>query len=240
MARKPRSEVYVRRVRYAPRYFPCPKCGLKGKRKTTKTFRVADVLLVYRRSELEVTVGVYRPRCPCFTSAFVASHPAVEPGGRYTRRVKQLVVDAVVRDKITYTAVQEKMAREFGLHLSTETIFRWVNEAADRLDLNQEYYPWAFAQASGTITLDEVYEPSAGIIFLTDPVQDLTLDFHVAEEITQPGIDAFLKTQKARGLQVDVAITDGSPLYPEPLKKTGQGSGTRSVSSTSSRTRIGR
>jgi transposase-like protein len=205
-----------------------------------KTFRVADALLLYRRSELEVTVGVYRPRCACFASAFVATHPEVEPGGRYTRRVKQLVVDAVVRDKMAYTDVQEKMAREFCLPLSTETIFRWVQQTAERIDLNRDYYPWALAQASGTVALDEVYEPCAGIVFLTDPVKDLTLDFQVAEEVTQDLVDRFLQTQKERGLQVAIAITDGSPLYPEPLKKTGQDSSTRSVCSISSRTRIGR
>jgi len=180
---------------------------------------VPDALLVYRKSELEVTVGVYWPRCRCFTTAFRATHPEVAAGGRYSLRVQQLVVDAVVHDKMTYQAVQEKLEREFHLRLSLDTLFQWVNRAADGIDLARDYSPWVLAQASGTVAVDEVYEPCAGVVFLTDPVKHLTLDFHVTKEVTKQDIDSFLQTQKARGLQVDVAITDGSPLSPEPLKK---------------------
>jgi len=232
------SNVFVRQVRRAPRWYPCPHCGQRGKRRRVETRRVIDAML-QRPAILEVTLGVYRPRCSCVTE-FRSVHPEVDPGSPYTKRVKQLVVDAVVQDKMAYEDVQRKMEREFCLRLPISTIFRWVNEAADRIDLNRDYHPWALAQASGTITLDEVYAPCAGIVFLTDPVKDLTLDFQVAEEVTQDSIDRFLQTQNARGLQVDVAITDGSPLYPELLKKTGQGSGTRSVSFTSSGKRTGR
>jgi hypothetical protein len=143
----------------------------------------------------------------------------VAAGGRYSLRVQQLVVDAVVHDKMTYQAVQEKLEREFHLRLSLDTLFQWVNRAADGIDLARDYSPWVLAQASGTVAVDEVYEPCAGVVFLTDPVKHLTLDFHVTKEVTKQDIDSFLQTQKARGLQVDVAITDGSPLSPEPLKK---------------------
>jgi hypothetical protein len=67
--------------------------------------------------------------------------------------------------------------------------------------------------ASGIVDIDEVYEPTAGMIVATDPVQDLTLDFTVAEHIEDGVMKQFLSSLCGGGLAVRGATTDGSPLY---------------------------
>lgn len=61
--------------------------------------------------------------------------------------------------------------------------------------------------------IDEVYEPSGGMIVATDPVEDITLDFSVAERIDDGAAKKFMSGLCGGGLTVRGAATDGSPLY---------------------------
>ena len=61
--------------------------------------------------------------------------------------------------------------------------------------------------------IDEVYEPSGGMIVATDPVEDLTLDFSLAERIDDAVVKKFLGGLCGGGLAVRGASTDSSPLY---------------------------
>ena len=67
--------------------------------------------------------------------------------------------------------------------------------------------------ASGIVDIDEVYEPTGGMIVATDPVQDLTLHFSIAEHIDDRVAKQFLSGLCGGGLAVRGASTDGSPLY---------------------------
>ena len=67
--------------------------------------------------------------------------------------------------------------------------------------------------ASGIVDIDEVYEPTGGMIVVTDPVQDLTLDFLLSESIDDGVAKKFLSGLCGGGLAVRGASTDGSPLY---------------------------
>ena len=59
---QPRVRVEERRC--APRTYPCPHCGVPGRRKGTHTRRVR--CLAYREILLlELTTGEYRARCNC-------------------------------------------------------------------------------------------------------------------------------------------------------------------------------
>ena len=70
--------------------------------------------------------------------------------------------------------------------------------------------------ASGIIDIDEVYEPTGGMIVVTDPVQDLTLDFTLSEKIDDGVVREFLGGLCGGGLAVRGASTDGSSLYADP------------------------
>ena len=61
--------------------------------------------------------------------------------------------------------------------------------------------------------VDEVYEPSGGMVVATDPVTDVTLDFCFAERIDDGVMEKFLSELCGGGLAVRGVSTDGSPLY---------------------------
>jgi hypothetical protein len=58
-----------------------------------------------------------------------------------------------------------------------------------------------------------VYEPTGGMIVVTDPVEDVTLDFTLAEKIDDGVVQNFLGGLCGGGLAVRGGSTDGSPLY---------------------------
>ena len=74
---------YVERHAIKPKYYPCPHCGQKGKRKRVLSRRVQHVAALYRRSWIEAEVGVYQARCKC-CKFFQAAIPGVPYRGRYS------------------------------------------------------------------------------------------------------------------------------------------------------------
>jgi hypothetical protein len=80
---------------------------------------------------------------------------------------------------------------------------------------------WAFVLAnfSGVLGIDEVHDSGRTILFATDPLADFTVFFKLVETNDQDHMNAFLQALKDRGLAVQVAITDGSPLYKDSLQR---------------------
>ena len=90
------------------------------------------------------------------------------------------------------------------------------------------------------IAIDELYDGPFCVLSLVDNRAFIRLSFRVLEhDPTQNDIRRFLADFKARldvrGLTVRGVTTDGSELYPEPLKGCGPMCPIKSVSSTSSR-----
>jgi transposase-like protein len=56
------------------------------------------------------------------------------------------------------------------------------------------------------------------ILFAADPLNNFTVFFNVVDKNDQDHMNAFLQSLKDRGLEVAVAITDGSPLYKDALQ----------------------
>ena len=71
------ARVRVERVFCAPKTFPCPKCGQKGRRKDVHTRRVRD-LASREIVVLEIEVGEYRARCSC-CKTFRAEVEGIDP-----------------------------------------------------------------------------------------------------------------------------------------------------------------
>lgn len=78
---------------------------------------------------------------------------------------------------------------------------------------------WQFVQAhfSGVLCIDEVHDRGRPRLFATDPLNNFTGFFQGVKKNDQPHMDAFLQQLKGRGLEVLVALTDGSPLYKDSL-----------------------
>ena len=198
------------------KYHPCPQCGKKGKRKQVIARRIFHVSALHRRSFIVVQVGVYKARCGC-CKYFQAPLPGVPYKGRYSYEVRNTVANALIRDRLPYRLVQQRLWEDHLLKLSLGYIhdcFLWAHA-----QIHQEaYWQFVISNFSGVLCLDEVHDSGKTILFATDPLNNFTVSFQVVEKNDQAHLDAFLQRLKDRGLQVQVAITDGSPLYKDSLQ----------------------
>jgi Transposase len=206
---------YVQHQSIKPKHYPCPQCGKKGKRKHVITRRIAHVAALQRRSWIVAEVGVYKARCQC-CQYYQAPIDGVPNRGRYSLEVRNTVANALIRDRMPYMSVLRRMQEDYRLTLSLGYIhacFLWAHE-----QINMETH-WTFVRTnfSGVLCIDEVHASGRTILFATDPLGDFTVSFKVVENNDQDHMDAFLQALKDRGLDVQVAITDGSPLYKDAL-----------------------
>lgn len=208
---------YMQYQSIRPRYYPCPQCKTTGKRKQVNTRRIAHVAALHRRSWIVAEVGIYQARCDC-CKYFQAAIPGVPQRGRYSLEVRNTVANALIRDRMPYLSVIRRMQEDYLLSLSLGYIhacFLWAHQ-----QINMEHH-WGFVQAnfSGVLCLDEVHDSGRTILFATDPLGDFTVSFKVVDKNDQPHMDMFLQTLKDRGLQAEVVISDGSPLYKDSLQR---------------------
>ena len=71
---------------------------------------------------LEVTYGEYAARCRCCTT-FRTTPEGVPPKARYDDRVRDLVLDRVLKDGMSIERVLASLRREFLLDLSTGFVY---------------------------------------------------------------------------------------------------------------------
>ncbi|MGC9385220.1 MAG: transposase [Kosmotogaceae bacterium] len=83
----------------------------------------------------------------------------------------------------------------------------------------EEYRNWCKENFSGVLCIDEVRDSGRVILFATDSLNDFTIAWKVNTKNDQLSMDAFLEELKQWGLNPEVVITDGSPLYKDALNK---------------------
>jgi Transposase len=137
--------------------------------------------------------------------------------GRYSLEVRNPVANALIRDRMPYMSVMRRMQEDYRLTLSLGSIpacFLWAHE-----QITMETH-WTFVRThfSGVLCIDAVHDSGRTIVFATDPLGDCTVSFKLVENNDQDHRDAFLPALKDRGLDVQVALTDGSPLYKDALQ----------------------
>jgi hypothetical protein len=207
---------YVERKFHRPRWCGCPACGSKGRRVRVVSRWIPHVGLLNRRSWLHAEVGVYRSRCAC-CRYFQAPIPGVPHRGRYSYEVRNTVANGVIRDRLPYRLVQQRLAEDYRLDLSVGYIhdcFIWAHRQID----TEAYWAFVVANFSGVLCIDEVHDSGRVILFASDPLNDFTVSFALVQTNDQEHMDAFFQQLKDRGLEVQVAITDGSPLYKNSLQ----------------------
>ena len=207
---------YVERKFHRPRLCRCPHCGTKGRRIRVIPCWIPHVGLLNRRSWIHADVGVYKAQCDC-CKYFQAPVPGVPYRGRYSYEVRNSVANAVIRDRMPYRLVQQRMAEDYRLELSVGYIHACFVWAHEQIDL-EAHWDFVVANFSGVLCIDEVHDSGKTILFASDPLSDFTVSFELVETNDQKHMDAFLQKLKDRGLTVQVAITDGSPLYKDSLQ----------------------
>ena len=212
---------YIEHHSIKPASYPCLQCGHRGKRSHSITRTVRHVAALHRRSWIVAEVGVYEAKCHC-CKYFQAPIPGVPYRGRYSYEVRNTVANALIRDRMPYGLVINRMREEHDLSLSLGYVHACFYWAHDQLDM-EEHWAFVTSQFSGVLCVDEVHDSGRTILFATDPLNNFTVSFKLVETNDQVHMDAFLQTLKDRGLRVRVAITDGSPLYKDSLQSHWKG-----------------
>jgi hypothetical protein len=209
---EPRVRVAERQC--APRLFPCPQCGKKGRRKNKHTRLVRDI--AYREIVvLKITVGEYRARCSC-CKTFRSQVPGIETRAEYTNRVREAVIDRLLDDSMSMERLREAMRRDFCLDLSPGFLYDCLDWKCRQLDL-PGYRQWTLQHFSGTLCLDEIHLGRRVLLLATDPRSDFPVAFALVSANDHEHMRRFLHNLKNWGFMPQVVVTDGSNLYPKVL-----------------------
>jgi hypothetical protein len=206
--------VRVERRHCAPKSYPCPRCGQRGRRKQTHTRRVRDIAYHEIRI-LEITVGEYRARCGC-CKTFRSQVAGVEPRAEYTNRVRDAVLDRLLDDRMNMERLRQALHRDFHLDLSDGFLYDCLDWKVRQVDM-PGYRQWTLEQFSGTLCIDEIHLGQRTLLLATDPLSDLPVAFALVRANDQDHMRRFLHHLKSWGFLPRVVVTDGSNLYPKLL-----------------------
>ena len=201
-------------VHCAPKKAPCPRCGTLGQRKRTCTREVRTV--AYKAvAYLKITYGEYMAQCQCCRT-FRNTFKDVRPKAHYDNKVRDLVLDRILKDGMSIERVLESLHREFLLDLSTGFVYDALRDRAKQLDMS-EHRRRVRDCFSGTLCVDELHLGRFTLLLATDPLSDLPVAFALVTANDQDHMLRFLRNLKNWGLEPRVVVTDGSNLYPAVL-----------------------
>jgi transposase-like protein len=164
---------------------------------------------------LEVTYGEYAARCACCTT--FRNHPeGLPPKAKYDNRVRDLVLDRLLKDGMSIERALASIRREFLLDLSTGFVYDVLRDRAAALDM-AAHRRTVLEHFSGTLCIDELHLGRSTLLLATDPLADLPVAFALVDRNDHDHMRRFLKNLKTWGLVPRVVVTDGSNLYPEVL-----------------------
>ena len=206
--------VRVERLAYAPKTFPCPHCGKRGRRKDIHTRSVRDI--AYREIViLEIEVGEYRAHCSC-CKTFRAQVEGIEPRAEYTNRVREAVIDRLLDDRMSMERLRQALERDFYLNLSDGFLYDCLDWKVRQVEL-PAYRQWTRENFSGTLCIDEIHLGHRTLLLATDPLNDFPVAFALVRANDQDHMRRFLHNLKNWGFAPTVVVTDGSNLYPAVL-----------------------
>jgi len=206
----------VRRERRscAPASFPCPTCGVPGRRKDRHTRTVR--CLAYREILLiELTIGEYRADCGC-CKTFRSHVEGILPRAEYTNKVREAVLDRLLDDRMSAEGLRRALARDFHLELSDGFVYDCLNWKVRQVK-GADYRQWTLERFSGTLCIDELHLGKKTLLLATDPLHDFAVAFALVGANDQDHMRRFLSNLKRWGFLPQVVITDGSNLYPTLL-----------------------
>jgi hypothetical protein len=197
-------------VHCAPKKAPCPKCGIRGRRKRTVDRTVRTV--AYKAiALLEITYGEYEARCACCTT-FRNTPEGVRPKAHYDNKVRDLVLERLLKDGMSIERALESIRREFLLELSSGFVYDVLRDQAAALDM-AAHRRQVLEHFSGTLCVDELHLGRFTLLLATDPLSDLPVAFALVGAHDQGPMQRFLKNLKTWGWMPRVVVTDGSNLY---------------------------
>jgi hypothetical protein len=122
-------------VHCAPKKAPCPKCGKHGCRKRKLPPRRVRTIMYKKIAYLDITCGEYQAQCDCCTT-FRTTPEGVLPRARYDDKVRDLVLDRILKDGMNVEQTLESLRRDFLLDLSTGFVYDVLYDCAKQLDMS--------------------------------------------------------------------------------------------------------
>src|SRR3954467_14701175 len=202
-------------VHCAPKKAPCPTCGKYGRRKRKLPPRLVRTVAYKAVVYLEITCGEYLAKCDCCTT-FRNTPDGVLPRALYDNKVRDLVLERILKDGMNVERTLESLRREFLLDLSTGFVYDVLHDRVEQLDL-AEHRRMVLENFSGTLCVDELHLGQFTLLLATDPIRDLPVAFALVRANDQDHMRRFLQNLKNWGLMPQVVITDGSNLSPAVL-----------------------
>ena len=196
---------------YAPALAACPTCGAECRRHSVYPQDGARHSLDGPVT-IQVRVGNYR--CNGCRKFFKPEVPFAAKGKRYTDRAVRKATVAVQEDKTTYTALPNRLSRDFSIGPSKSSGWRWFQEFAEGIDA-EEYLKWACSRFSGQISVDSMVDGGMHLWFATDPLnKDLILGYSRVESANCETLAAFLTTLRDQyGIRPLLFTCDGAAVF---------------------------
>ena len=201
----------------APKKALCPKCGKRGRRKRILPPRLVRTVVFKKIAFLNVTCGEYQAWCGC-CKTFRSSPEGVLSRARYDNKVRELVLDRIIKDGMNIEQTMESLQREFLLDLSTGFVYNVLRDSAKDLDM-AKHRRKVMEQFSGTFCVDELHLGTSTLLLATDPLNNFPVAFALVAANDQKHMLRFLKNLKSGGLMPRVVVTDDSSLYPAVLSE---------------------
>lgn len=163
----------------------------------------------------EVHYGEYVAKCQCCKTFH--SHPEdIEPKAKYDNKVRQVVIDRILVDKLNATATQQALRREFLLELSTGFLYDCLEFAIRKFD-GAEFRSKVHSEFSGTLCVDEIHLGHRVVLLASDPIADNPIACALVSSNDAAHMQRFLRNLKNHGFSANTVITDRSPLYPKTI-----------------------
>ena len=159
--------------------------------------------------------GEYAAKCACCKS--FRTHPIdIEPKAKYDNKVRQAVLDRILVDKLNATTVQQAMARDFLLELSTGFIYDCMQYAIRKFD-GADFRAKVLSEFSGTLCVDEIHLGHRVVLLVSDPIADNPIACALVSSNDGAHMIRFLRNLKNHGFFPKTVISDRSPLYPKTI-----------------------
>src|SRR3954468_25003616 len=201
----------------APKKAPCPKWGKHGRRKRKLPPRRVRTVAYKAVAFLEITCGESQAHCSCCTT-FRNTPEDVLPRALSDNKVRDLVLDRILKDGMNVEQTLESLGREFLLDLSTGFVSDVLHDHAAQLDM-AAHRRKVLEHFSGTLCVDELHLGRFTLLLATDPLSDRPVAFALVDAHDQDHMRRFLRNLKAWGLSPKGVVTHGSKLYPAVLAK---------------------
>ena len=205
----------------------CPRCGHVAYRdkQCQRTLHDLGNLDLWCPRDLVVTYSQhYCTKCRKYFNADLSD--LAPPGSQYTHRVIDLAVRLVVEDSVPYRPASWHLWRDHRVFVPFATIQNWVEAGGKKAQarMDTDFLDWALADFSGYVAADELYDGPFCILSAVDNRRYKRILSDVLDhDPTHDDIRAFLRrlhtALTARDLTLFGVTTDGSALYPLPLRE---------------------